>query len=188
MDDIPGIVWVIVGGFVSLVSLFMGFLRPVTYSAFFKLMFVVGIGMLVYGYIFKIKMNEKSTREILEDRRQKNFNLRTEMEADIDMDDYRNDPRKREEVLRRGYPSTARNMNQRYGYGGGQAQQQPGAYNNPTYQPQRQQMPQQQQQPPYSGMRKQIQKQGIPQGKFCTGCGTPLLKEHKYCPICGARV
>ena len=23
---------------------------------------------------------------------------------------------------------------------------------------------------------------------YCTQCGTPLLKKHKYCPICGNRV
>lgn len=183
MDEIPGIMWAFVGGIVGLISLFLGFLRPVPYNGFFKLMFVVGIAMFVYGYIFKIKMHEQSTREILEDRRQKNTNMRQDMETDIDIDDFRNNAMKRQEALRRGYPSTAPRQDKAELY------KNPGGnYQNNSALPQNRPQPNYQQPGGSQQFSQPAQQRPAQQGRFCGSCGTPLLKEHKYCPICGGRV
>jgi hypothetical protein len=201
MDDIPGFVWVIIGIFISVVSLFMGFLRPVTYNAFFKLMLVVGIGMLIYGYIFKIRLGQKSKEDMIEDRRQQLMQQRGEYEADIDIDDFKNNPALRQEAMKKGYPSSQpsqqfRQMEQQYQQKiqdkkqqGNQQQRNPMQQQQPQQPMQRmQQRPQQPQQTSFQNYQASQMPQRAGGQRFCPSCGTPLLKEHKFCPICGARV
>jgi FtsZ-interacting cell division protein ZipA len=181
MDDIPGFVWVIVGIFISVVSLFMGFIKPVTGSSFFKLTLIVGIGMLAYGYIFKIRAR-KTKEEMFEDRKQQLMQQRGENEVDIDIDDYKSNPYLREEARKRGYPSTQPNQQFR------QAEME---FQQKIKSPQQnsQQQQQRQQSPSYQPQQSQQRMQQTQSNsRFCPSCGTPLLKQHKFCPICGARV
>lgn len=194
MDDIPGFVWVIVGGFVTLVSLFLGFIRPVTYNSFFKLMFVVGVGMLVYGYIFKMRLGRKSKEDVLEERRQQLMKERGDYEADIDIDDYRNNPALRQAAMKNGYPSSQPNQNfyqaeRRFQQNIQQKNNQnPVDRERPQYQAQQPQQNQFSNANQFARPNPQIQSQKTFSQGFCPSCGTPLLKEHKFCPICGARV
>ncbi len=184
MDEIPGFVWVIVGVFIFLMSLFLGFFRDEPTSGFFKLMFVVGIGMLVYGYIFKIRLGSKSKEDILGERKQQLMKERGDYEVDIDIDDYRNNPYKKQEIVNKGYPQTGpsqqfKQMERQFQQNIAQQNQRKNPPSNPGMQ-----APTQQQH--YSSAQVTIQRQ---QGqRFCPACKTPLLKEHKSCPICGGRV
>jgi hypothetical protein len=183
MDDIPGFVWVIVGIFISLVSLYMGFLNPVTYSAFFKLMFVIGIGMIVYGYIFKIKAR-KTKEEMMEERKQQLMQQRGDNDVDIDIDDYKSNPYLREEARKRGYPSTG--PSQEFRQAEIQFQQNIKSPQQRGQQQMQQQQPQRQQYPSYPQTQQRMQTPS--DSRFCPNCGTPLLRHHKFCPICGNRV
>ncbi len=178
MAEIPGFVWAAVGVFISVVSLFLGFLKPVEFSAFFKIMMVVGVGMFVYGYIFKIRFRQKSLQNDMEARRQQNFQQRGETEVEIDIDDYRNNPQLRQNALKSGYPSgSSANHTQQYSH-----------YGTPRNVPQQQKTHAQQQSHSTQAHEQHHPKPEFKAHGFCPSCGTPLLKEHKYCPICGARV
>ncbi|NTV23458.1 MAG: hypothetical protein HGA85_03725 [Nanoarchaeota archaeon] len=186
MADIPDFVWMVVGGLISLVSVFMGFIRPVEYSSFFKLMLAVGIGMVIYGYI-KGKINQKPLQTRLEERRMQRQRGRGESEVDIDIDEYRRNPQLRQQAMQ--------SQQGRAGYS------QPQGYNGtPRAFPQQQpaQRPGYQQYPPMqapsgagaisTGAAGAPMPKSPIQSAYCSQCGTPLLKHHRYCPICGARV
>ena len=158
MAAILGIVWIGIGILISSMSFFMGFLRKVEYYMFFRLMMFVGLGMIIYGYI-KMKFFEKSREQLIEEHRQKMAG-RGETEAEIDIDDYRKNPQMRQQALaQKSQQSNIQNA-QRMHHNQGQTHQQ--AHNT----------------------------HHASQGKssFCSQCGTPLLKHHKFCPICGAKV
>ena len=158
MAEIPGIVWAAVGGFIGFVSLVMGFLRPAPNSGFFQLMMFVGIGMLIYGFV-KIKLNQRTPHQRLEEHRQKTLQ-RGQREVEINIDDYKNNPQLRQQTLQQHEHSRTANPTH---HGTPRTHQQPGHQNTGH---------------------SQTQATGQ---KFCTQCGTPLLKKHKSCPICGNR-
>ncbi|MEM2138783.1 MAG: hypothetical protein QXM96_01370 [Candidatus Woesearchaeota archaeon] len=159
MAEIPWFVWIAVGVFVGITSFFMGFLKPVTYNAFFQLMFFVSLGMIIYGYV-KMKLKEKWFNEELERRK----NLRGEREIEIDIDDFRNRQNRTNQV------NNSRNFsyNNQLSRNTGNFQQN---QINPTH---------------YGTPRTHSSVNN--QNKRCPNCGTPLLKEHKVCPICNSRV
>jgi hypothetical protein len=169
MAEIHGFVWSAVGVFIAVVSLFLGFLRPVEYNAFFKLMLFVGIGMLVYGLI-KMKIKQKTPQQIIEERRQ-HMLQKGQREVEIDIDNYRKNPQLRQQVLQQGAHSGA---TAHHGTPGTHTQ-------HPT---QHHTTPQRTHHPAHA----QQQTHQTQAARFCHQCGTPLLKHHKFCPICGARV
>ena len=61
MAEIPGLVWIIVGLFIGLFSLFTGYIDPVEYNAFFQLMMFIGIGMILFGFI-KLQIKKKKNK------------------------------------------------------------------------------------------------------------------------------
>ena len=146
MAEIPALVWIVVGIFVSIFSVIIVFRSG---EPFFILMIFAGIGMLVFGGI-KIFLRNRN-QESLVDEMRKRHSSRGDSEAEINMDDYRR---------------------QRSGQHHQQAQRQQAPSPTPKSPP-----PQQQSNSPPKG-----------QQGFCSQCGTPLLKQHKFCPICGARV
>ena len=165
MAEIPSLVWMIIGFFISVISLFLGVLRPVEYSAFFILMLVVGVGMIGFGYIKMSRGRVKADRKF-EKKRQMRIQ---ESVVDIDIDDYRNNPELRQRVLNQG----------------GQAPQQQGNYTNPTTQQgkvTRHVQPQQQRNPPLP------EKRNSKGRKVCPNCGAPLLDRHDMCPVCNSRI
>ncbi len=180
MAELLPFVWIGVGAFIGIVSFFLGFVRPVTYNAFFKLMLAVGLGMMAYGYI-KDKLSQKTLQQGMEERRQHRLTP-GEREIEIDIDDYKKNPNLRQEVLHRGYPK-------RYSDSSAQNAYQEAQQRIPPQQGGQQQAahhyPQQQPQPQHHPSHAQRQQ---PAQRFCTSCGTPLLKQHKYCHICGNRV
>jgi predicted lipid-binding transport protein (Tim44 family) len=61
MAEIPGVIWIVVGLFIGLFSLFTGYINPVEYNAFFQLMMFIGIGMILFGFI-KIQIKKKKNK------------------------------------------------------------------------------------------------------------------------------
>ncbi len=97
MAEIPGFAWIGIGGFVGLTSLFLGFIKPVDTSAFFKLMLFVGIGMVIYGLI-KLKTRKKP-EQMMHERRQQRIQERGPYQVNIDIDDYRKNPQLRQQAM-----------------------------------------------------------------------------------------
>jgi hypothetical protein len=193
MAEIPDFVWMGVGIFIGLFSLFLGFLRPVEYSIFFKIMTFVGAGMFAFGYV-KMKLSQKTTQQKLEEHRQQMVQ-RGDTEVDIDIDDYRNNPQLRQQAMQKPYSGSTQNPGSHYNT--------PGTYQQPTrptqsarplqqtvrQQPQQMRPTDQRTVQSHPAQRTQTyQSQPVQKGSFCHQCGTPLLKHHKYCPICGAKV
>jgi hypothetical protein len=186
MAEIPGLAWCASGAFIGIASLFLGFIRPVEYNAFFKLMFIVGIGMVVFGF-FKIKIKQKSPQQEMEERRQQT-NQRGVREIDIDIDDYRRNPQLRQQAMQGASSYNRQNPATHYGTPRNFPQQ-PQQFQQQQYPQQRQpvsQSPTQQSNPGY--VRVPQHQKTSSNGSFCSNCGSPLLKHHKYCPICGGRV
>ncbi|MEM3374062.1 MAG: hypothetical protein QXE31_02455 [Candidatus Woesearchaeota archaeon] len=244
MSEIPWYAWIGVGLLVGIVSLFMGFLKPVSYDAFFKLMFFISIIMIIYGYI-KMKIKEKLFMEELEKRRLS----RGEREIEINMEDFRNKPK----LNPTSYNYNSTNYSQsKYDSSYAQSQKIPNHYGTPrTFNNINQQQNTQKQnysnpsvsnsnnlnQYTSNNQKNQINTQTNNQythhsthhsaqmslnqsshhtslkshhqtkdhsqinyhyqshsrnsqntQRICPNCRTPLLKEHKYCPICNAKV
>jgi Sec-independent protein translocase protein TatA len=199
MSEIPGPAWMAVGAFIGAVSLFLGFIRPVVNSSFFKMMMIVGIGMVIFGFI-KMKFKAKTKEDVLDEARRRSMQ-RGQSEYDIDIDDYRNDPRLRQQAM---YQQA-----QQKGYAQQHPQAQGGANAHASHPNAQAHLGVQHQKHPYVVHQQRAQNVHHPmhhsqkestvhvlrqahshnplQGGFCGQCGTPLLKSHKFCPMCGAR-
>ena len=167
MAEIPGLMWSVVGILISVFSLFLGFLRKdVEYSTFFRLMMFVGIAMFSYGAV-KLYIRRKTAEKNLQAKKHELIQKR-ERSADIDIDDYRRNPKLRQQAMQQS----------------GQSHQ--------TQQPQHRTHQQQQHKIHHTPQQSHTQqhsqhKPAKQKSSFCGQCGTPLLKQHKFCPICGAR-
>jgi hypothetical protein len=193
MAEIPGFVWIGVGGLIGAFSFFLGFLKPAQNNLFFRIMMFVGLGMMLYGFI-KMRFMGKTKEQMIDDLKLKR---RGESEVDIDIEDYRRNPQLRQQVLQRGgqqsnsansYNGTPRNSSGQSGqYPSGQSpnlQQQP-LQGSQQLSQSSQSMHNHHQS--HSSQPHQVHPHN-PNSRFCHQCGSPLLKEHKYCPVCGARV
>ncbi len=183
MSEIPAPAWMALGGFIGLTSLFFGFLRPVDHNFFFQLMTFVGFGMAGFGF-FKSRLSSKSVQQELEDRRMKMPAERGQMEVEIDIDDFRRNPQLRSQAMQ---PQKYQGHDDRatiYGHPRDYSGQARPTFNSATVQQEQRMQPNQATvpvSPHHNKSHAQVQ-------RFCGNCGTPLLKEHKFCPICWARV
>ncbi|MBT7440375.1 zinc ribbon domain-containing protein [archaeon] len=194
MAEIPGPVWVGVGLFVGGFSLYLGFIKPIPSAPFFQLMSVVGLGMIVYGFI-KIKFPTRSKQDLLDEmghRRAK----RGVRDVEIDIDDFRNNPQKRREAMnnqnfqnRNQMPNSGA-VNQTHQQHLGQHHQ---THHNAQHRPQKPILPhgdnQKTQVPTHNQMNQKKTSffKRAKSGGFCSECGSPLLAKHKFCPVCGGR-
>jgi len=182
MGDIPSPVWVIVGLLIAGFSFFVGFLRKMDNSAFFKLMLFVGLGMIVFG-VFKFIMKRKKNMQEFEQRKHHIMQKR-ERSAEIDIDDYRNNPHLRQQAMQQqdSYTKATQPSHQHQ-----QAQHTPHTSQQHDHH-------QTHQQGGHTGHHTtQHQKVNThnkkeKKARFCPHCGTPLLPKHKFCPICNAQV
>lgn len=162
MAEISGLMWSVVGILIGVFSLFLGFLRKdVEYNTFFKLMMFVGLGMLGYGVV-KLYIRRKTAEKEFRSKKHELIQ-RSERSVDIDIDDYRKNPQLRQQAMQHG-THTQRQTHQ----------QQQRTHHKTQHSHHTQQH-----------THKTHSKQ---KSAFCTQCGTPLLKHHKFCPICGASV
>ena len=161
MAEIPGLMWSVVGILIGLFSLFLGFLRKdVEYSTFFRLMMFIGLGMFGFGAV-KLYIRRKTAEKEFQSKKHELIQRR-ERSADIDIDEYRRNPQLRQQAMQQNKPVHHR-----------------------THQPQHRthhktQHSHHTQQQTHKTHSKQ-------KSAFCGQCGTPLLKQHKFCPICGTR-
>ncbi len=167
MAEIPGFVWISVGIFVGAFSLFLGFIRPIETASFFQLMTVIGLGMIIFGAI-KLRFPKKSKRDLIDEMAQRRAK-RGMNDVEIDIDEFRNNPQKRQQAMQ-----NKENFKQRYSGN---------TSNNTQIHHHTPQEPQPPKKKPKALFAKKAQVVG-----YCSQCGTPLLSKHKYCPICGNRV
>ena len=163
MAELPGFVWISVGIIVGVFSLFLGYLRPVENSIFFKFMMFVGFGMALFGFI-KIKLRGKTKESLIDKMQQRHMQQggHNHSESEINMDDYKNNPYLRQKVL------------QGQGGHGHQAQQVRQPQQRATHQT--------------AHHAQQIHPSQKQTARFCHQCGVPLMKSHKFCPMCGTSV
>jgi len=199
-------------------------------------MFFIGLGMALFGFL-KYKLKEQRTKEDTIDEMRKRYNSRGQYDADIDMDEIRNNPQLRQQILNRGsrYHPQANN----YAMGANPNNQNPAAGHNNTHvnhnpnnnhiqhnqqhhtrtqhntnqtthspnhhaqhqgqgqhnaghqnmQHQHSNIHPNQNQHNTRSYHNHTQQQPIKgQSGYCPNCRTPLLKNHKSCPMCGTRV
>ncbi|MFH2020124.1 MAG: hypothetical protein ABIJ34_01845 [archaeon] len=185
MAEIPGPVWAIVGIFVFVTSLLLGFIRKIPSAAFFQLMLFVGIGMTLYG-LFKIKFNSKTKEDMIEEARRR-VQSKGQMEFDIDIDDYRANPALRAEVLRKAH-AQGQKVNYSQGTHQHQAPHQQHNTHSAAHQATQKAYPQNPSLFPQQHANIQQRPPQQAESRFCNQCGIPLMKSHKFCPMCGARV
>ena len=176
MSEIPGPVWMGVGAVIEGFSLFLGFIRPVEYNMFFKLMTVIGGIMILFGFI-RSKLNNKNKTSARDESR------------------LRQNPQ--------GYQNT--HTPQGYGHHNSQNNSQPNTVNRAhhqttqhqptnhqaTHQTRHRQHAAHQQATSHNvhhQQRQQTSQQHHAKSKFCHQCGTPLLNHQKFCAICGVKV
>lgn len=164
MSEIPGPVWIGVGVFVGGFSLFLGFIKKIDTAPFFQLMTVIALGMIIYGFI-KLKFPKRSEQDLLDEmgRRRATRGVR---DYEIDMEDYKNNPQLRHQAMQH-----KQNFQQRY-----TTNQEQTGYQNPHQHP----LP--------HDSHKEVHHKGSKTSAFCSQCGSPLMKNHKFCPICGNRL
>lgn len=191
MAEIPSWMWIFSGLLITGFSVFMGYIRPVQYAAFFRLMLWVGLIMIVFGLI-KFKLSQRTREDMFDEMRQRQHQ-RGQNEVELG-----------QRPVNTGYPQ---GYNQQ-GYNQG-ANRQPmhnaqhrahQPVHNANHSTAHHQNAHQAQHPHNSAhnISHSNQHYGYPtqanthnqksQSKFCHQCGTPLLGHHKFCPMCGSRV
>ncbi len=165
MAEIPGLMWSVAGILIGVFSLFLGFLRKdVEYSTFFRLMMFVGVAMFGFGAV-KLYIRSKNAEKEFQSKKQELIRKR-ERSVDIDIDDYRRNPQLRQQAMQQK--------------------------SHASHQPQHKTHQQQQHKTHHTSQQGHTQqhsqhKPAKQKSAFCGQCGTPLLKQHKFCPICGDR-
>ena len=165
MSEIPGPVWIGVGVFVGGFSLFLGFINKVSSAPFFQLMTFVGLGMVLFGFI-KLKFPKKSKDDLIAEMSQRRAQRGTS-EYDIDIDDYRNNPQLRKEAMQ-----NKQNFQQRYSNPNQQHHATQPVVQHPTLK---------------TRANPTAHKHSSKTAAYCSQCGSPLMKGHKFCPICGSK-
>ncbi len=186
MSEIPGPVWIAVGILIGGFSIYLGFINTSETSTFFQLMTVVGLGMIIFGVI-KLKFPKKSKQDVL-DEMSKRRTQRGNTEVDIDMQDYKSNPQLRQTAMQHKQNfqqrySTPHNVHQHTQHRSQQHQPQHQAQHSAAHQAQRQTIPNSVNLSKSHPLKKSKKVAG-----YCGNCGSPLLKKHKFCPICGARI
>ncbi len=184
MAEIPGIVWCIVGIFISIFSFFV---NTKAANPFFIIMIFVGICMFIYGFI-KIKSRQKSPQQEMEERRMQTYQ-RGEREVDIDIDDYRRNPQLRQHAL----PGASQYVKSTQATHYGTPRTFPQQTNAYSHQPTHQTSHRHSTHTPHSNhvthsSQNIYNHSSQPGQRICPNCRTPLLKHHKICPICNVRV
>ena len=178
MAEIPSPVWMIVGLFVGLFSLFLGYLKPVENSIFFKLMTFVGFAMMLFGFI-KLKLKNRTKGRMIDEMRQKHMQ-KGHSETEVNIDDYKNNPYLRQQVMQgQGHHHTQHHQTQAV------RQPQHHTVHQTAQQPQHHPV----QQTAHHTTTLQVHRpQKNQNARFCHQCGVPLMKSHKFCPMCGNQV
>ncbi|MCM2325949.1 MAG: zinc ribbon domain-containing protein [Candidatus Woesearchaeota archaeon] len=183
MAEIPSWMWMISGVIITGFSVFMGFNDSISYNMFFKIMIFVGLIMLGFGWL-KMKLRQRTPEQTIDDMRAIH-SKRDSGEVEINIDDYRNNPQLRQQAMQQQakYPPTQQQLSTQ------------GRSHNPNH-------PQHmnhnvQHNASHSHMNNPsanhvTQPHNLThsrmQARFCHQCGSPLLPQHKFCPICGSRV
>lgn len=178
MSEIPGPVWMGVGGVIGGFSLFLGFIRPVEYNMFFKLMAVIGAIMILFGFI-RLKLKDRNKTNMIEEVR-----LRQNPHG------YQN------KNMNQGYQTHNQNYAQPHQMHRPhtQGQQQHNTHqhrHHTTHQQTVSHSPHQQQHRQHHAQQHghhQIRQQTNQKSRFCHQCGTPLLKHQQFCAICGSKI
>lgn len=203
MAEIPSSIWMALGAIIGIISLYIGFIRPIDRNAFFQLMAFIGLAMTIFGYLKRRFQNRNESKARSHQRLHRGVR-----DVSIDIDDYRNNPQLKQQVMQGGHGRStnqdsaqnvhtaqqSQNTHAHTSQGSHQAQavhhqtnqqvHQPAQHSQKVHHPVHAQghQPQHASQKvnPHSAQTK-------PGAKFCGECGSPLLKKHKYCPICGIR-